>query len=125
MTGILLGSVVAKKNLTCSGGSSSVLSRALKAPVRQHMDFVDVVDLEPGSTWAKPRVLAKFTDLLDAVVARSVDFDHVDVLPNGDRLADVAGPVGLVGRAMNAVEALGEDPRDRRFADSSRVPLNR
>ena len=31
--GILFGSVVAKKNLTCSGGSSSVFSRALKAPV--------------------------------------------------------------------------------------------
>ena len=31
--GILFGSVVAKKNLTCSGGSSSVFNRALKAPV--------------------------------------------------------------------------------------------
>ena len=31
--GILFGSVVAKKNLTCSGGSSSVFNRALNAPV--------------------------------------------------------------------------------------------
>ena len=33
VTGILFGSVVAKKNLTCGGGSSSVFKRALKAPV--------------------------------------------------------------------------------------------
>ena len=33
MIGILLASVVAKKNLTCGGGSSRVFKRALKAPV--------------------------------------------------------------------------------------------
>ena len=31
MIGIFVGSVVQKKNFTCSGGSSSVFNRALKA----------------------------------------------------------------------------------------------
>ena len=60
--GILFGSVVAKKNLTCSGGSSSVFSRALKAPGGEHVDFVDVVDLEPGPAGPEAGVLPQLAD---------------------------------------------------------------
>ena len=45
VTGTLRISVVAKMNLTCGGGSSSVFSSALKAALRQHVHFVDDVDL--------------------------------------------------------------------------------
>ena len=45
VTGTLRISVVAKMNLTCGGGSSSVFSRALKAARREHVHFVDDVDL--------------------------------------------------------------------------------
>ena len=95
MIGILFGSVVAKKNLTCSGGSSSVFSRALKAPGGEHVHFVDVVDLEPGPARPQAGVLPELADRLDAVVAGAVDLDDVDVLPDGDRLADVANVAGL------------------------------
>ena len=81
------------------------------------MDFVDVVDLEPGPAGAEAGVLAELADLLDAVVAGPVDLDDVDVLADGDRLADVAGAVGLDGRPVHAVQALGEDPGDRGLAD--------
>ena len=54
------------------------------------MDFVDVVDLEPGAAGPEAGVLAELADVLDAVVAGAVDLDDVDVLPGGDRLADVA-----------------------------------
>ena len=46
--GILFASVVAKKNLTCGGGSSSVFKQGVEGPGREHVHFVDVVDLEPG-----------------------------------------------------------------------------
>ena len=49
VTGTFLISVVAKTNFTWSGGSSSVFSRALKAACRQHVDFVDDVDLVAGA----------------------------------------------------------------------------
>jgi hypothetical protein len=45
VTGTLRISVVAKMNFTCAGGSSSVFNSALKAG-RQHVHFVDDVDLE-------------------------------------------------------------------------------
>jgi hypothetical protein len=45
VTGTLRISVVAKMNFTCGGGSSSVFSRPLKACRRQHVHFVDDVDL--------------------------------------------------------------------------------
>jgi hypothetical protein len=52
VTGIFCGSVVARMNLTCSGGSSSVFSIALKALLRQHVHFVDDVDLEAPAVGA-------------------------------------------------------------------------
>ena len=45
VAGIFCGSVVASRNLMCPGGSSSVLSSALKAAPREHVHFVDDVDL--------------------------------------------------------------------------------
>ena len=45
VTGTLRISVVAKMNFTCGGGSSSVFNRPLKACRRQHVHFVDDVDL--------------------------------------------------------------------------------
>ena len=82
------------------------------------MDFVDEVDLEPRAARPQAGVLAELADLLDAVVARAVDLDDVDVLPDGDRLADVADEAGVLGRPSHAVQALGEDAGDRRLADA-------
>ena len=38
-------SVVANRNFTCAGGSSSVFSKRVEGVLRQHVDFVDDVDL--------------------------------------------------------------------------------
>ena len=77
--GILSASVVQKMNFTCSGGSSSVLSSALNAWLRQHVHFVDDVDLEAGPAGADVDVAAELADFVDAAVAGAVDLDHVDV----------------------------------------------
>ena len=83
------------------------------------MNFVDVIDLEPGPARSEAGVLAKLADLLDPVVAGPVDLDHVHVLTDRDRLTDVAGLVRGFGWSVNAIEALGEDPGDRGLADPS------
>ena len=95
------------------------LEQGVEGPGREHVDFVDVIDFEPGAAGPESGVLAEFADLLDSVVARPVDLDDVDVLADGDRLADVAGEVGLLGGPVDAIQALGEDPGDRRLADPS------
>ena len=47
------GSVVAKTNFRCGGGSSTSLSRALKPCAGHHVRLVDDVDLEAAATGAK------------------------------------------------------------------------
>ena len=86
---------------------------------RDHVDFVDDVDLEARSRGAIGDGLAEFADVLDAVVGGAVDFENVDVLAGGDRLARVANAARSSRRAFLAVERLGEHPRHRRLADAA------
>ena len=109
VTGIFCASVVAKMNLTCGGGSSSVLSRALNASRGEHVDFVDDVDLVAAAAGAVLHVAAQLADLIDAAIAGAVDFEHVDVLAGGDAPAHVADVARRGCGAVVAVEALGED----------------
>ena len=52
VSGNLWGSVVAKMNFTCPGGSSRVLRSALNA-APSHVDLVDDVDLVARSRWGR------------------------------------------------------------------------
>ncbi len=75
--GILCGSVVAKMNLTWAGGSSNVLSSALKGAGRKHVDFIDNIDL---ITAPRRQVLAVFpqgTNVINAGIGGAVDFEHI------------------------------------------------
>ena len=121
MIGIFCGSVVQKMNLTCSGGSSSVFSRALKAAVREHVHFVDDVDLVPRAARTHVGVRPQLADLVDAAVAGAVDLDHIHVFPGINRLADVAVVVRVRRRAVRRIECLGEDAGRGRLADPARA----
>ena len=72
------GSVVAKMNFRCGGGSSTSLSSALKPCVRDHVRLVDDVDLVAAADRGEERPLAQVTGVVDAAVAGRVDLDHVD-----------------------------------------------
>ena len=65
-------------------------------------------------------VVAQLAHLLDAVVARAVDLEHVEAVAAGDFLAVIAHAAGRDGRAVHAVERLGQDARGRGFADAAR-----
>ena len=114
------GSVVAKMNFTCGGGSSSVLSSALNAAGREHVHFVDDVDLVAALRRGVADVVAQLAHVVDAVVARAVDLDARRGVAGGDLLAVVADAAGRGGRALHAVERLGEDARGRGLADAAR-----
>ena len=72
------------------GGSSSVFSSALNACRREHVHFVDDVDLELRLGRRVANVVAQLAHLLDAVVARAVDLEHVEAVAAGDLLAAIA-----------------------------------
>src|SRR5690606_12159346 len=58
-------------------------------------------------------------DVVDAGVRGGVDLQQVDVAAGIDRLAGLALAAGVAGRATLAVEALGEDARDRGLAHAA------
>ena len=108
--GIFVGSVVQKMNFTCSGGSSRVFRQGVEGLPREHVDFVDDVDLESRPAGPHVDVLPQLADLVDAAVAGPVDLQHVHVVARADALADVALVAGDGRRALDAVQGLGQDP---------------
>jgi len=83
------------------------------------VDFVDDVDLEAPPRRTDRDVLPQAADLVDATVAGGVDLDDIDVLSGGYFRAGIALIAGLGGRAGDAFERLGEDPRGARLADAA------
>ena len=77
-------SVVAKMNLTCGGRLLERLEQRVEGRLREHVDFVDDVDLVACPAGPVLTVAAQFADVIDAVVAGAVDFEHVDVVAAGD-----------------------------------------
>ena len=83
------------------------------------MDFVDIINLEPGTARPEAHIGAKFTHGIDASVAGTVDLNHVNVLPNGDGLTGIAFIAGFVGGADFAIQAFGENSRHAGFAHTT------
>ena len=83
------------------------------------MNFVDDVNLVRRSTGPDSRVGSQLADFVDAAVAGTVDFKHVDIFALGDRFAGLAFFTGLRCRSGFAIQALGKNPRRRRFANST------
>ena len=95
------------------------LEQCVEGLAREHVDFVDDVDLEAAPRRPHRHVLAQLPDLVDAAVARRVDLDDVHVLPGGDRRAGVAGIARFRGRPGRTLQCLGEDPRRARLAHAA------
>ncbi len=119
--GSLCGSVVARTKMTCGGGSSSVFSSALNAPRREHVDFVDDVDLLLAAHRRVADRLAQLADVVDAVVRRAVDLLHVDAVPAVISRHASHASHGVGRRRVVAGQRLGEDARRGGLADAARA----
>jgi hypothetical protein len=89
--------------------------------LRQHVNFVDDVDFIITANRCEADIFSKFANLIDAVVAGTVDFEHVEAYTLGNLPARVADSTWIDGRAMNAVQSFGQDPGNRSFASSARA----
>ena len=65
-------------NLRCAGGSSTILSRALKACRGDHVGLVDDVDLEAVPDRGEEGPFAQVAGVVDTAVAGRVDLDDVE-----------------------------------------------
>ena len=97
------------------------LEQRVKRRCGEHVDFVDDEDFELRRRRHVFDRLAQLADLLDAVVACAVNFQHVHGTALGDLLAARVGVVEVHLRAGGAVEALGEDAGDGGFAGAARA----
>jgi hypothetical protein len=102
------------------------LQHRVEGVVRQHVHFVDHVDLEAPDDRLVDRLIEQLRDLVDAAVRRRIELDVVDVAPGVDVAAGVARAAGRGRDAAaavgpGAVQALGEDARHRRLADAARA----
>src|SRR5262245_40701223 len=76
------------------------------------MRLVDDKYFVPVASGAVANVLPQLAHLVDAAVGGSVDFDHVDARARCDLATTRALAAGLRCRAVNAVQAAGDDARD-------------
>ena len=111
--------VVAKMKITWAGGSSSVLGRALNAPLESMWTSSMTNTLYLADHRRVLRLFQKVADVIDAGVARRIDFDHVHRVTARDVLAARAFAARDERIAAGAVERAGEDARGGRLADAA------
>ncbi len=88
---------------------------------REHVGLVQDVDLAPARYRRERNAVAQLADVVDRVVRGGVHLDHVQRARARDRDARVAGPAGLHGRPVLAVQAGGQDLRHRCLAGPARA----
>ena len=101
VTGTLSISVVANRNFTCSRRLFQRLQQAVEGRLRQHVHFVDDVDLGARHHRLVARALDDLAHVVDAGVGGGVHFDDVDVARFHDRLAMEADLVHVDGRPVD------------------------
>ena len=86
---------------------------------RDLVRFVDDEDLVAVARRTIADVLPQLAHLIDAAIRRRVDLDHVHAVSRGDLLAARAFAAGVGRRALDAIQAAGDDARDSRLAGSA------
>ena len=87
----------------------------------QHVHFVDDVDFVARLGRRVADIFAQLAHLLDAVVARAVDFQNVERIAGGDFLAVIARAVRIDRRPFLAIERFGQNTGGRSLSDPART----
>ncbi len=100
------------------------LQQRVEGLLRQHVHFVDDVDLVARRDRSVAHALDQLAHVVDAGARRRVHLDHVDVAILGDRRAVGADAAGIdsgttVAVGANAVQRAGNDARGRGLADAA------
>ena len=100
------------------------LQQGVEGLLRQHVHFVDDVDLVAGRDGAVAHAFDQFAHVVDAGARGRVHLDDIDVAVLGDGLAVVADAARIDRRAAlavgaDAVECPGDDAGGRGLADAA------
>ncbi len=97
------------------------LEHRVERVVREHVHFVDHIDLEARIDRRVHRAFQQRRHLVDAAIARRIHLEIIDEAPFIDLPARAAHAARRGGHARFAVERLREDARERRLADAARA----
>ena len=105
-----------KQEFDVAGRFFKRLQQRVKRVFRQHVDFVDDVNLVACRNGRIAHSLDNLTHIVNTGVACGIHFDNVDMAAFGDSNARLAGATGINRRATlpvrtNAVQRLGNQPR--------------
>ncbi|ERJ41197.1 hypothetical protein L810_0018 [Burkholderia sp. AU4i] len=95
------------------------LQHRVERVIRQHVHFVDHVDLEARIDGRVHGAFEQRGHFIDAAVARGIHLDVIDETPFVDLATGATHAARLRRDAGFTVECLGEDPRQRRLADTA------
>ena len=109
VAGTLWSSVVARMNIRCSGGSSRIFSRALKAACGQHVDLVHDVYPLLHVGGGVDGLVPQGPDLVHAVVGGGVQLQHIQKAAVLDAHAGRALAAGVAVHRVLTVDGLGQD----------------
>ena len=97
------------------------LQQRVEGVRREHVHFVDQVDLVAAARRRVLHVVEQLARVVDLGARGRVDLEQVDEAAGVDVAAGAALAAGRRRDALLAVERLGEDARDRRLADAARA----
>ena len=97
------------------------LEKRVESLRREHVHFVDDVNFVATLGRCITNVVPQLAHLLDAVIARAIDLEHVEAVARGDFLAAIADAARIDRRPVNAVERLGQNARRGSLPDPARA----
>src|SRR6516225_6258020 len=97
------------------------LQKRVERGGRKHVHLVNEIDFVTPFGWRIPYILPQLADVLDAVVACAIDFDHVEAIAASDLAAVIAHAAWRNRRPFNAVERLRQNSCCRSFANTARA----
>ena len=102
------------------GGSSSVLSSALKEAAEVESECTSSMMMTLAAALRRiGDLLAKIAHLIDAAVGRGIDFENIQIVFACQRLAGGALPARLAVLRVFTVDGAGENARGGGFAGSA------
>ena len=97
------------------------LEQRIEGVRREHVHFVDQVDLVAAARRRVLHVVEQLARVIDAGARGGIDLDQIDAAAGIDLAAAGALAAGRRAHAALAVQALGEDARDRGLAHPART----
>ena len=87
------------------------LEQGIEGLGREHVHFIDNVDLVARPAGARAHGQTHLADLVDAAVAGTIDLQHVEILARGDALTNLAGVARRRRRSLDAIQGLRQNAR--------------